>query len=46
MIEKAEYIVKSAEANKMALDVDKTKYGENSNTCIITCSGSCIMYPR
>ena len=27
-------------ANKQFLDNDRLKYGENSNTCIILCSGN------
>lgn len=26
--------------NKFLIDDDKRKYGENSNTCILTCSGN------
>ena len=37
---RAEYIGKSSIANKQFIDNDRLKYGENSNTCIITCSGN------
>ncbi|EAR83936.2 PAS domain S-box protein (macronuclear) [Tetrahymena thermophila SB210] len=40
VIEKAEYVSKSNQANKQFVDSDKIKYGENSNTCIITVSGN------
>ena len=40
ILEKAEYIGKSAVINKQFLDNDRQKYGENSNTCIVTCSGN------
>lgn len=40
LIEKAEYVEKSAVVNKQFIDNDRLKYGENSNTCIITCSGN------
>lgn len=40
ILEKAEYVDKSAMVNKQFIDVDRLKYGENSNTCIITCSGN------
>jgi len=40
ILEKAEYVDKSAMVNKQFIDNDRLKYGENSNTCIITCSGN------
>lgn len=40
IIEKAEYVDKSAMVNKQFIDNDRLKYGENSNTCIFTCSGN------
>lgn len=40
VIEKAEYVSKSNQANKQFVDTEKIKYGENSNTCIITVSGN------
>jgi len=33
-------VVKSSIANKQFIDNDRLKYGENSNTCIVTCSGN------
>jgi hypothetical protein len=33
---------KSAQVNKQFIDSDRLKYGENSNTCILTCSGKII----
>ncbi|CAD8089671.1 unnamed protein product [Paramecium primaurelia] len=40
ILEKAEYIQKSTAVNKLGLDQERQKYGENANTCIITCSGN------
>ena len=40
ILEKAEYIGKSTVMNKQFIDNDRQKYGENSNTCIITVSGN------
>ncbi|KAM3130308.1 hypothetical protein pb186bvf_017604 [Paramecium bursaria] len=40
ILEKSDYISKSTAQNKLGLDQDRLKYGENSNTCIITCSGN------
>ena len=40
IIEKANYIDKSSMVNKQLVENDRLKYGENSNTCIITCSGN------
>lgn len=40
ILDKAEYLIKTQLINKQFLDNDRQKYGENSNTCIITCSGN------
>lgn len=40
VIERAEYADKSTTVNKQFVDSDRLKYGENSNTCIVTCSGN------
>lgn len=40
ILEKAEYVKKSAQVNKQFVDNERLKYGENSNTCLITCSGN------
>lgn len=40
VLEKADYVGKSSMVNKQFIDNDRLKYGENSNTCIITCSGN------
>ena len=40
IIEKAHYIEKSSAVNKQFVEIDRQKYGDNSNTCIITCSGN------
>ena len=40
ILEKAEYVAKSAAMNKQFADNDRVKYGENSNTCILTVSGN------
>mmetsp|Transcript_28675 Transcript_28675/g.25657 ORF Transcript_28675/g.25657 Transcript_28675/m.25657 type:complete len:287 (-) Transcript_28675:781-1641(-) len=40
ILEKADYVSKSATINKQFVDNDRLKYGENSNTCIITVSGN------
>jgi PAS domain S-box-containing protein len=40
ILEKAEYNDRTAVVNKQFLDNDRLKYGENSNTCIITISGA------
>ncbi len=40
ILEKAEYIGKSTVMNKQFIDNDRQKYGENSNTCIVTVSGN------
>ncbi len=40
ILEKSEYIGKSTVMNKQFIDNDRQKYGENSNTCIITVSGN------
>ena len=40
ILEKADYIDKSSMVNKQLVHSDVVKYGENSNTCIITCSGN------
>jgi PAS domain S-box-containing protein len=37
---RADYIEKSSVVNKQFIDNERIKYGENSNTCIITCSGN------
>jgi ABC-type transport system involved in cytochrome c biogenesis permease subunit len=39
-LEKAEYVDKSSAVNKQFIDNDHLKYGENSNTCILTVSGN------
>lgn len=39
-LEKADYVEKSAAVNKQFIDNDHLKYGENSNTCILTVSGN------
>lgn len=40
VLEKADYVVKSSVVNKQFIENDRLKYGENSNTCIITVSGN------
>jgi len=40
ILERAEYNDRTAVVNKQFLDNDRLKYGENSNTCIITISGA------
>ena len=40
VLEKADYVIKSAQVNKQFIENDRLKYGENSNTCIITVSGN------
>lgn len=40
ILEKADYVDKSSMVNKQFIDNDRLKYGENSNTCIATCSGN------
>lgn len=40
ILEKADYVSKSAQVNKQFIDNERLKYGENSNTCIITVSGN------
>lgn len=40
LIERAEYIEKTSLANKQFIDNERLKYGENSTTCIVTCSGN------
>ena len=40
ILEKAEYVDKSSMVNKQFIDNERLKYGENSNTCIATCSGN------
>ena len=40
ILEKAEYVDKNSMMSKQFVDNDRLKYGENSNTCIITCSGN------
>eukprot|EP00331_Platyophrya_macrostoma_P019490 CAMPEP_0176470080 /NCGR_PEP_ID=MMETSP0127-20121128/40245_1 /TAXON_ID=938130 /ORGANISM="Platyophrya macrostoma, Strain WH" /LENGTH=784 /DNA_ID=CAMNT_0017864311 /DNA_START=1009 /DNA_END=3359 /DNA_ORIENTATION=- len=40
ILEKAEYVDKNAMMSKQFVDNDRLKYGENSNTCIITVSGN------
>lgn len=40
ILEKAEYVAKSTVVNKQFADNDKQKYGENTNTCIVTISGN------
>lgn len=37
---RAEYVDKSSLVNKQFIDSDRLKYGENSNTCIMTVSGN------
>jgi len=37
---RADYIGKSSIANKQFIDNERLKYGENSNTCILTCAGN------
>ena len=39
-INRADYIEKTSTANKQFIDNERLKYGENSTTCIITCSGN------
>ena len=38
ILEKADYVDKSSNVNKQFIDIDRLKYGENSNTCIVTVS--------
>jgi len=40
VLEKADYVIKSSVVNKQFIENDRLKYGENSNTCIITVSGN------
>jgi PAS domain S-box-containing protein len=40
ILEKADYVDKSSMVNKQFIDNDRLKYGENSSTCIVTCSGN------
>ncbi len=40
ILEKADYVGKSAMVNKQFIDNERLKYGENSNTCILTVSGN------
>ncbi|KAL4466115.1 hypothetical protein ABPG74_004352 [Tetrahymena malaccensis] len=40
LLEKAQYIERSNQANKQFVDVEKLKYGENSSTSIISVSGN------
>ena len=40
ILDKADYILKSTFINKQFVDKDRQKYGENSNTCIVTISGN------
>lgn len=40
VLEKADYVVKSSVVNKQFIENDRLKYGENSNTCIVTVSGN------
>ena len=40
ILEKANYIGKSSMVSKQFTEDKKTKYGENSNTCIVTVSGN------
>ena len=37
---RADYVSKSSQANKHFVENERTKYGENSNTCVIACSGN------
>lgn len=37
---RADYVERSASINKQFVDNDRLKYGENSNTCIITVNGN------
>jgi len=40
VLEKADYVIKSSVVNKQFIENDRLKYGENSNTCIVTVSGN------
>ena len=40
ILEKADYVSKANMVNKTLVDQDRLKYGENSNTCILTVSGN------
>jgi len=40
LLEKADYVERSNQANKQLIDQEKQKYGENSNTTIVTISGN------
>jgi len=40
LLEKADYVDRSNQANKQLIDQEKQKYGENSNTTIVTISGN------
>ena len=40
ILEKADYVKKAQASNKQFADSDRVKYGENSNTCIITVSAN------